>query len=121
MSEGAQVKNAADPRQVKRADQADRMKTKNALVDLRAVLALPEGRRVLWRLMEHCQVFASIWHPSALIHANAGRQDVGHFIMAQIAEADEQKLFLMMQEAYNAKRIERQANEAINERKEDQS
>jgi hypothetical protein len=30
---------------------------------------------------------------------NAGKQDVGHFIMAKIAEADPQRLFQMMTEA----------------------
>jgi hypothetical protein len=69
------------------------------LNDMRAVLNTPQGRRVMWRLLEHTQVFASIWHQSALIHKNAGRQDVGHFVMAEIEAANQESLFTMMKEA----------------------
>lgn len=115
-SQQALVKNASDENQVKRADLKQRLRTTNEHEDMRAVLATPQGRRMLWRLLEHCKVFESIWHPSALIHHNSGRQDVGHYIMAKIAEADEARLFQMMQEAKSAERMERQANEALNEK-----
>lgn len=118
MSQHAAVKNAADPEQVKRAKLRDEWDAKNALIDLQGVLATPAGRRVMWRLLEHCKVFESIWHPSALIHANAGRQDVGHFIMAQIAQADERAFATMMMEASQAKNIAREADEVQREKKE---
>ena len=92
------VKNAADPEQVEKAAKKVGLARENELADLKAVLAMPQGRRLLWRLLTHCSVFESIWHPSALIHANAGRQDVGHFIMAEITEANEDALFQMMKE-----------------------
>jgi len=44
-------------------------------------------------------MFESIWHPSALIHANAGRQDFGHFIWQEVEAADQDAVFLMMKEA----------------------
>jgi hypothetical protein len=107
------VRNAADPDQVKHASRKDRDRRERELADLRAVLAQAAGRRVLWRLLEHCSVFGSIWHPSALIHANAGRQDVGHYLMAEITEANEDAIFTMMQEARAAKRADAIENAAV--------
>ena len=93
------VKNAADHKQVKEATKKEKSKRHCELKDLALVLREPYGRRVLWRLLSKCQTFGSIWEPSAKIHYNAGQQDLGHFIMAEIEEADQDALFLMMKEA----------------------
>jgi len=92
------VKNAADEQQVKNAQSKQLTKRDLDLNDMRAVLNTAQGRRVLWRLMEECKVFNSIWETSAKIHYNSGKQDLGHFIMAEIVEADEKFLFDMMKE-----------------------
>ena len=92
------VKNAASERQVKKAKDKELSKRDLELNDLRSVLELPEGRRVMWRLMEHCRVFGSIWESSAKIHYKSGQQDIGHFIMAEIVDANEKYLFEMMKE-----------------------
>lgn len=57
------------------------------------------GREVLWRILGSCKVFGSVWEPSAKIHYNAGKQDVGHWLMAEIVRADENILFKMMTES----------------------
>ncbi len=93
------VANAADRKQVERAHKKTTRDRDQEQADLRAILALPTGRRVLWRLLEDCKVFASIWHPSALIHFNEGRRDVGLKLMAAISRADDQALLQMMAEA----------------------
>lgn len=49
-------------------------------------------------MMEHTKTFGSIWEPSAKIHYNSGKQDVGHFIMAEIMEADPNLFMKMMKE-----------------------
>lgn len=92
------IKNAANKAQVKDSESKARRRRERELTDLEMVLQTPEGRRLLWRVLEHCKVFESIWHPSALIHHNAGKQDVGHFVMSEIVEADEKSLLLMMTE-----------------------
>ncbi len=75
------------------------------LNDLRVILKLPEGRRIIWRLLGHCSVFESIWDPSSRIHKNAGRQDVGHFILGEVTEADDESLLKMMKEAKDKKGV----------------
>lgn len=56
---------------------------------MRAVLATPQGRRVLWRILEECKMLEAIWDPSVRMHFNAGRQDVGFNIVAKIVAADD--------------------------------
>lgn len=93
------VKNAADSKQVRHAGRKERDRADRERADVRAVLATPHGKRFIWRLLCHSQMFASIWHPSALIHANAGRHDFGHFIWMICEDADQESVFTMMRDA----------------------
>ena len=92
------VHNAADPKQVKNAKRKEKFDREGVLQDIRMVLSTPEGKRLIWRLLSHCRTFESIYEQSARIHYNAGQQDLGHFIMAEIISADEQLLFTMMKD-----------------------
>ena len=92
------VKNLADKEQVKSAERKEKDRRRQEVEDLKEILSTKSGRRFIWRLLEHCKVFESIWHPSALIHYNAGKQDVGHFIMAEIISADTSAFQKMMEE-----------------------
>lgn len=94
--------NAADEKQVKEAARKERDKREDEINDMKAVLATPEGRRVMYRILEHCGILKSIWTPSAEIHFRAGRQDAGLFLMSEIVQADDKALtgyLLMMKEA----------------------
>lgn len=68
------------------------------LADVRAVLATPQGRRMVWRLITHCRVFQSIWRPSAEIHYLEGARNVGLYVLGEITEAQPDALLQMMQE-----------------------
>jgi hypothetical protein len=59
----------------------------------------PAVRLVMWELLSQAGVYGSVWHASALIHYNAGRQDFGHELMAQLLDADEGAYDLMTKEA----------------------
>lgn len=87
MSQSPMVRNASSEKQVKSAEKKLEVKRLNELEDLRWVLSDPRGRRVLWRILDFCSVFRSIWEASAKIHYNAGRQDVGHFVQSEVTEA----------------------------------
>ncbi len=52
--------------------------------DLSVVLAIPEGRRYLFNLVERCLVAQDIWIGTAEIHRRAGMQTVGLSIMADV-------------------------------------
>ena len=92
------VKNAASRNQVKKAVRKERDERAEQIADLKSVLRTAQGRRVMWRILTECKTFNSIWEQSAKIHYNAGRQDLGHWLMAEIVDTDENRLFEMMKE-----------------------
>lgn len=92
------VANAASEKQVRSAKQKELDRRDNELADVKSVLGIPGGRRLLWRLLEHCKVFETIWIHNAQIHYNAGKQDVGHMIMKEITDADENAFIQLMVE-----------------------
>lgn len=97
--------NAADPKAVNERKRKDKRTDERAQDDLRAVLALPAGRRLLWRLLETCGTWKSSFHTSGQIFAcNEGRRGVGVEMMAAIAEADPQAWIDMQQERLDAER-----------------
>jgi hypothetical protein len=95
----ARVRNAADAEQVRRAEREDRLDAKMEIEDIKVVLSTENGRRFIWKLLDHCNVFRSIWESSSKIHYYAGMQDVGHFIMSEITAADQDSFITMMNEA----------------------
>jgi len=95
----ALVRNAADPRQVRFAQRKEREAAELERAALQAVMKTPEGRLVMWSLLERAGIFRSVWHPSAAIHYNSGRQDFGHELMAQLVDLDEDLYQLMEREA----------------------
>lgn len=108
----AQVRNAADPNQVRRA--ARRQQRLEALehAAVKAVMSTEAGRLVMWSLLERCGIYASVWTPSAEIHYRAGKQDMGHEIQALILEVDEDLYDLMAREARARKRQDDRATDA---------
>lgn len=95
----AYVRNASDPQQVKRAKETEAERRQRELAELSDVLSTLSGRRVLWRLLGKCGVFESIMETSARIYYNAGKQDLGHYLLGEIAQADPNAYPLMMQDA----------------------
>jgi hypothetical protein len=93
-------RNIADPDKVREAGAKSNVARKTELADIRAVMDSAEGRRLVWRLLDHCGVFKSIWEPSAKIHYYAGIQDVGHFIMSEVIVADKNKFLQMQLESF---------------------
>lgn len=99
----AEVKNAADPHQVRTAGRRIGRRELRFLTALRTVMGTPEGRLVFGDrghgLLARAGVYRSIWEASAKIHYNAGRQDFGHELMAELLRADEGLYQLMETEA----------------------
>lgn len=92
------MSNISNERDVKKAKIKEKDIRSQEIKDLRYVLESEQGRRFLWRLMAECKTFSSIWETSAKIHYNAGQQDLGHFLMAEIIEANENSFMQMMKE-----------------------
>ncbi|HKE43882.1 MAG TPA: hypothetical protein VKB41_05025 [Steroidobacteraceae bacterium] len=99
MSERAFVENYADGSQQRYGNRVVRRREAASLEAFRSVLRTAEGRHMYWDVLARCGVFRSIWQLSAAIHYNAGQQDIGHWLMGKLLEADEQAYELMHREA----------------------
>lgn len=93
------VANAADPAQVQNAKESERNTRKAELRDLGAVLGTPEGRRVLWRVLEVAGVHRSTFNPHGSISAfNEGMRNVGLIFQKDITDHFPQQYVDMLQE-----------------------
>lgn len=101
MEEKALVKNAASSKQVNNAQRKERFENNRMDDDLNFVLSTKQGRRFIWRLLSECKVFGSVWHPSAAIHYNSGKQDLGHWVMAESTRVSPDFFIEMMKENNN--------------------
>lgn len=95
------VKNAASKKQVESAEAKERRLFDQRRNDLLAVMATPQGRRFLWRLLAKCNAFSSVFETSARIHYNSGRQDVAFDLLREIDAADPDMFFKMRTENLN--------------------
>lgn len=92
--------NAASEKQVKgKASREERLRHRQ-LDDLKVVMSSIHGRRLIWRLLSECGTFKSVHHPSgSQVYYNAGKQDLGHFLMGELVGMDPAKFMEMQIEA----------------------
>lgn len=113
----ALVDNAADRKQVRHAGRKDRDRRNQELNDLRAVMSSVQGRRLVWRMLSHCAVAASVFDPNnSRMSANSGRQDVGHWLQSEVIDADDDDATLyqtMQREALRERRRKEVESEAV--------
>jgi hypothetical protein len=112
------VSNAADDKQVKHAKQKVRTRRQQELSDLRVILSTAMGRRFIWSLLSRCGIYESCWDPSAKVHFNLGRRQVGLELMTDIATADENAILLMMSEAQKTDKQDQREQDALHQTKE---
>lgn len=107
MTTRARTGNAADPEQVTRAGKADRRDAEDAAEDMRLILSTLQGRRFLWTLMGQCGVTESVFvaESDRVTYYRAGKQDLGHLLMAQSMEASLDGWLLMQKEAAQRKNL----------------
>jgi hypothetical protein len=91
--------NAADPKQVERARLKEVFNDRNFITDLRAILELPAGRRILWWLLETAGIYRSSFTGNITTFFNEGQRQVGLTLLAKIHEAKPEAIVLMMQES----------------------
>lgn len=86
------------------ADEAvAREKRRKELEDLRWMLAHPQGRRIVMRLLDEAGVYRSSFNHSGSVMAfSEGRRHIGLFLTAELMEAST-KGFMKVLEDYKAK------------------
>lgn len=98
-TERAMVKNAADPKQIKKARELSKAMEHKKEDDLKFILSSPHGRKFLWDLLGWCGLYASPENARGDETQRAiGRQNVARKILSDIVSADESSWILMQQE-----------------------
>lgn len=95
-------------------DHIERRKRETKVYDLRKVLETPEGRRVIWRVMELAGIFHGSFNQNALTMAfNEGKRDVGLVFIGEINANMPQRLTQMQNEYASDQRSERVEREKL--------
>lgn len=95
----ALVKNAADPDQVKRAENRIINGRDKELDDIRFILSTPQGRRVYWRLLSQFGIFKTSFTGNSTTFFNEGQRNAGLFLLSELNDADPEAYVLMMKES----------------------
>jgi hypothetical protein len=82
--------NAGDRRRVREQEKADKLTEQQHIDDLRVILSMPAGRRVLRHvLFDLCHLNESSYNPSGqLFAANEGRRTVAVELERELIEVD---------------------------------
>lgn len=97
-----EVRNASNKEHIERVETKQKIAEKQRIEDLVRLLAMPEFRRFIWRLLSRCKVNQSVFEQSARIYYNSGQQDIGHYVLGEVVEARPDAYIQMMEEHKNA-------------------
>ena len=81
-------RSTIDGRDLRATDRRVKSAEERKIDDMRFVVSTPQGRRVIYEILEFCQLYRNIWRQSAEIHYLAGHQNVGLFINEWLQEVD---------------------------------
>jgi hypothetical protein len=94
-------KNTGDEEQVAEARKVTKIKVDQAVLDMRSILGMASGRRVLRSLLAWCRVSNSVVAVDPYqTYRYAGHQEAGHYLLAQIIKADPKACAQILEESY---------------------
>ena len=92
----SRVKNAADRNQVKKAADKEKFSKEDEVKDLQEILALPAGKRFIWRYLEKCGVFQSSFTGNSETFFREGERNIGLQLLDEVSRADLKSLIEIM-------------------------
>lgn len=91
--------NVADPERIQQAEERAQTRREVELNDLRTILAMPEGRRFLWRVIGICAPMKNPFHTDPGVMAyNAGIGELGRLLLDDAMEASLEQFLIMFRE-----------------------
>ncbi len=81
----------------------ERARREQQVADIRWLMAHAEGRRIVWRLLEHAGVYRTSFTGNSGTFFNEGRRDVGLFLLSEVHEASVQSYVKMLKEHWKRK------------------
>ena len=107
------MRNAADPKQVKRAGRRDKERAKRAEADLRWVLSDPRGRRFLWQLLGDAGIFRTSFTGNSETFFREGMRNLGLQVFTKIHEVAPDLYLEMAQEAQAEQKADADADALV--------
>ena len=93
------VKDFSDPKTVRKGKKKYQQKRLDEIADLEAVMETPQGRRVLWRILDESKFLAeNMFTGNSTTFFNLGQHKIGVWLYKEIMTANP-KQFLSMMEA----------------------
>ena len=97
-------------------EEIKRKEREKEIEDLKKVLSLVEGRRLLWRLMGKAGVFHTSFTGNSTTFFNEGKREIGLLILNEVMNASPGHFTQMQNESVNEQKIKRKQMERVNER-----
>jgi hypothetical protein len=83
------IKNIADEAKIKEDEKRLKSHRAGELDDLRQILALPQGRRVLWRILAKCDMSRlSATGDEKWTYVNEGKKSIGLFLIEEMTQVE---------------------------------
>lgn len=96
----ALTKNAGDPESVKNAARVETDRERRFGIVMKTILALPEGRELIWLFLRGAGIYENVFHRDPGVMAfNAGRQNWGQKLLADVLDIDSEAYLVMEREA----------------------
>ena len=108
-------RNAADPKQIERAKRQQEKALQQRKDDLFFIMGDPKGRRFVWDQLSYAGIYTDGWDPSARIHFNSGRRNVGLRLFLEIHQVCPDLYLLMSKEAAEADKKRQELDDLLNE------
>ena len=87
-----------DPKTIAKGKKAVALRRQGELEDIAKVLSTLEGRRVLWRIMDHTNFLAAnMFTGNSTTFFNLGKREEGLWLYNEIMESDPKAFLTMMQ------------------------
>jgi hypothetical protein len=95
-------------REAKHAEIQKRRKLKRdrEMGDLRTILGMPEGRRLLWRVLSQAQVFTASYTGDQHTFFNEGKRNIGIWLLEDILHSKPEAFHQMQREAVSEQKKE---------------
>ena len=92
------MSDLTDPNVIKDRKRRLSVKDQQDQEDIRKVLSTPEGRRLVWRMMDQTKMLApDLFSPDPQqLSYQTGKRDVGVWLYAEIVKADPQRFIEMI-------------------------
>lgn len=91
------LRGQAAEREVKR--QRDQLVLQEELDDIKSLMARPEMRRFMWRLLEKAGVNRTSFTGNSTTFFNEGQRNIGLMMLSQILDACPEQYIVMLNEA----------------------